>query len=115
MAAFTTWVQQLPKPRVFTAHPVSFDGAYMAWYLDRFADVPLYDNQRQMGLTTAALDLPSLVMGVMGWDFDRCGRHGYPAEWLGGNPHSHKALDDALGYAALLKTMLEKHRATVSP
>lgn len=110
MAAFTSWVQRLPGPRIFVAHPVSFDGAYIAWYLDQYGDTPLYDTPRQTGLTTAALDLPSLVIGVMGWDLERCGRHGYPTEWLGGNPHSHRAIDDALGYASLLKTMLEKRR-----
>jgi hypothetical protein len=109
MTRLVSWAQQLPGPRIFTAHPVSFDGAYVAWYLDRFGNVPLYDTPRQAGLTTSALDLPSLVMGVMGWDFDRCGGHGYPDEWLGGNPHSHRAIDDALGYAVLLKTMLAKH------
>lgn len=115
MARFASWVEGLPEPRVFTAHPISFDSAYVAWYLTHLGDTRLYDNRRQRGLTMGGLDLPSLVMGVMGWDFDRCGGHGYPEEWLGGHPHSHRAIDDALGYATLLKTMLEKLRADRRP
>lgn len=106
--SFVAWAKTLPGPRIFTAHPLHFDGAYIAWYLDRFADLPLYDSPHEAGLTAGGLDLPSLVMGVTGWEFDRCGRHSYPDEWLGGHAHSHRAIDDALGYAALLKTMLEK-------
>ena len=105
---FSTWARCLPSPRVFVAHPLSFDGSYVAWYLDHFGDYPLYDRPREAGLTIGGIDLPSLVMGVMGWPFDDCGRHKYPDEWLGGYAHSHRAIDDALGYAALLTTMLGK-------
>lgn len=105
---FVAWAQELPGPRIFTAHPLHFDGAYIAWYLDQFADLPLYDSPHETGLAAGGIDLPSLVMGVIGWTFDRCGRHSYPDAWLGGHAHSHRAIDDALGYAALLKTMLEK-------
>jgi inhibitor of KinA sporulation pathway (predicted exonuclease) len=30
----------------------------------------------------------------------------YPAEWLGGHDHSHRAIDDARGYAHLLTLLL---------
>ncbi len=64
----------------------------------------------QSGLTVGGLDLPSLVMGVTGWPYDECRRSRYPEEWLGGHLHSHRAIDDALGYAALLTTMIDRRR-----
>lgn len=91
---------------MFVAHPLSFDGSYVAWYLDQFGNCPLYDRPREPGLTTGGIDLPSLVMGVTRWPFGDCGRQNYPDEWLGGHAHSHRAIDDALGYAALFRTMM---------
>ncbi|MET1006728.1 MAG: hypothetical protein ABWX96_14355 [Propionibacteriaceae bacterium] len=103
---FIAWGQNLPGDRIFVAHPLSFDGEYVGWYLDRFAGMPLYDQPRQPGLTVAGVDLPSLVMGVKGWERQDCGRHNYPEDWLGGHVHSHRAIDDALGYASLLRHLL---------
>jgi len=108
MASFVTWVRSLPGPAVFVAHPLAFDGGFIAWYLHRFIDVPLYDLPYRKGLTIGGLDLPSLVMGVYGRDFQQCNRRHYPEHWFGGHVHSHKALDDALGYAALLKRLLAR-------
>ena len=42
----------------------------------------------------------------MGWGYSRCRREHYPEEWLGGHIHTHRAIDDSLGYAHLLKEML---------
>lgn len=108
---FIGWGQGLPGERIFVAHPLLFDGGFVAWYLDRFAGLSLYDLPRHRGLTVAGLDLPSLVMGVKGWDRQECAAHNYPDEWLGGHVHSHRAIDDALGYASLLRHLLQdRHR-----
>jgi hypothetical protein len=60
---FIGWGQGLPGERIFVAHPLLFDGGFVAWYLDRFAGLSLYDLPRHRGLTVAGLDLPSLVLG----------------------------------------------------
>lgn len=107
IAAFVAWVRGLPGRPVFAAHPLSFDGLWIDWYVERFAGLPLFDRPRQDGLTAGrGLDLPTLVMAVFGWDYHRCHRRHYPEAWLGGHAHSHRALDDALGYAHLLKLLL---------
>ena len=108
MSSFVEWVRSLPGAAVFVAHPVAFDGGWIAWYLRRFTGVPLYDHPSEKGLMIGGLDLPSLVMGRYGWEFQPSNRRHYPEEWLGGYVHSHKALDDALGYAALLKRLLAR-------
>ena len=50
-------------------------------------------------------------MGVTGWDYAHCLRQNYPEEWYGGHPHSHRAIDDAMGYASILMEMLRRLRA----
>lgn len=109
--AFIGWALALPGPRVFVANPLSFDGAYVGWYLDRFGTMQLFDQPDRRGLTVGGLDLPTLVMGVKGWPFERCHLNFYPAEWLGEHEHSHRAIDDALGYAHLLTMLLREQSA----
>ena len=35
-----------------------------------------------------------------------CIRKAYPEDWFGGHRHTHKAIDDALGYASVLRHVL---------
>lgn len=49
-------------------------------------------------------------MGVMGWDYGRCSREHYPPDWFGGHAHTRRAVDDAMGYAHLLREMLRRQR-----
>ncbi len=101
---WVAWVRALPGRAVFVAHPLAWDGAWIDWHLRRFTGVPLVEGPRSRDLPFhgAGLDLPLLIAGTLGWDILRCRRENYPAEWLGGHAHSHRALDDARGYAHLL-------------
>ena len=108
MQAYRTWLRGLAMPAVFVAHPLVFDGVWMDWYLRKFLDSrlgwgPLPGDPLFHG---TALDLPSLIMGRLGWDYRDCRRENYPAEWFGGHAHSHRAIDDALGYANILSSLL---------
>ena len=113
MATFADWVRALPAEPVFTSHPLVFDGFWIDWYLRKFVgrrmDRGPYEGVRLF--FGAGLDLPSLIMGVTGWGYAHCRRQNYPEEWFGGHPHSHRAIDDALGYAAILTEMLRRLRA----
>jgi hypothetical protein len=107
--AWTKWIADRPGKAVFVAHPISFDGAWVDWYLKRFVGARLFDRPREPGVCGGAgLDIPSLVMSSMGWDYQRCCRENYPAVWLGGHSHSHRAIDDAKGYAHLFSLLLTK-------
>src|SRR3546814_5487363 len=52
-------------------------------------------------------DLQAFAAGRSGWDFAACRTEDYPPEWLGHVPHSHRSIDDARGYANLLRTLLQ--------
>lgn len=110
MRAWVHWVQSRPGTPVFAAHPLSFDGAWVDWYLQRFVGCRLFYRPRDPGLCYGAgVDIPSLIMATTGWEYQRCNRDHYPATWLGGHNHSHCALDDARGYAHLLTLILSRN------
>jgi hypothetical protein len=108
MSDFVTWVRSLPAPRVFAAHPVAFDGMWIDYYLRRFTDDgsqpgpyeddPLFDS--------AGFCLRSAVAVVTGWPMTEIRASWLPTEWLGDEPHTHRAIDDARGYANLLVALL---------
>lgn len=107
MAAFAEWVRGLPGIPVFVAHPLTFDGLWIDWYLQRFAGCRLFRRPRSPGLCHAGgLDLQSMVKVTTKRHYRDCERGHYPAEWLGGHDHSHRAIDDARGYAHLLTLLL---------
>jgi hypothetical protein len=104
---YVAWIRALATPRVFVAHPLGFDGFWMDWYLRKFAGELLVGLKPEESLFSGAgIDLQSLIMGRLGWDYERCRRVNYPAEWFGGYDHTHKAIDDAMGYAHVLRTVL---------
>ena len=108
MPAFADWVRGLPGTPVFVAHPLTFDGLWIDWYLRRFVGCRLFRRPRSPGLCHAGgLDLQSMVMVAAGWHYRDCERVHYPEEWLGGHDHSHRAIDDARGYAHLLLKILD--------
>jgi hypothetical protein len=98
---YVQWIRELPTLAVFVAHPLAFDGFWIDWYLRRFAGLRLvcgpYGGERLF--LGAGLDLPSLLMGVTGWDYTRCRREYYPEDWYGGYRHTHRAIDDGRGIA----------------
>lgn len=108
MRDYVAWVQALPRPRVFTASPLGFDGGWIDFYLrrcTRYALVqspydhdPLFDD--------AGLCLRSYAAAVTGRPVTECGVSTLPPEWLGDVAHTHRAIDDARGYANLLVTLM---------
>ena len=108
MPRFAAWVRQLPGQPVFTAHPLAFDGSWIDYYLRRFAKIRMLKGpwEGERLFYTAGLCLQAFAAGRSGWDFADCGTERYPPAWLGHIPHSHLSIDDARGYANLLKTLL---------
>lgn len=111
--AYLAWIRALPYQAVFVAHPLSFDGAWIDWYMRTFTQTRLccglYGGEQVF--SGAGIDLQSLIMGITGWDYANCRRPQYPEEWFGGYAHTHKALDDALGYAHILSRMLRLQKS----
>jgi hypothetical protein len=110
MADFVAWVRQLPRPRVFAAFPLAFDGMWIDYYLRRFTRAGLvegmYATDRLFDGT--GLCLRSYMAAVTGKPMVECSRATMPEGWLGEVPHTHLAIDDARGYAHLLGVLLGK-------
>jgi hypothetical protein len=110
MARFADWVEALPGRRHFAARPVSFDALWIDRYLQDFAGARVFGGPVARGRVLfhgPALDLQSYAAGRLGWrDVDPPG-HDWPADWLGSHPHTHRAIDDARGYASLLIRLME--------
>ncbi len=108
MDRFVAWVRGFGPSPVFVGSPMIFDGAWVDWYLRRFAATRLLRAPRTEAhlFTGGGLDLASFVMGRTGLSYRACTDKLYPEEWFGGHPHSHIALDDAEGYAHLLGRVL---------
>jgi hypothetical protein len=112
ITAFVAWVRGFPGPRVFTAHPLAYDGQWVDHYLRTFADLPLvcslYDDDP---LFHDTLCLRSYAAAVTGRYVGEVSPASLPAEWFGDVPHTHRAVDDALGYAHLLAELFRQSRS----
>lgn len=108
MQRYADWVMSFPGLRSFAARPVIFDGTFMDAYLRAFAngfvlDVPYWGR---CIFNASPLDIGTYMSGVLGSTAPQTAGTKIPAEWLGNHPHSHRAIDDARGYASLLARLL---------
>ncbi len=112
MADFVTWVQGLGAEREFVASPLGFDGTYVDHYLRRFTAYGLAQGPDEADrlFHGAGLCLKSLACGVTGGDPATFSVHDLPIEWFGDVEHTHRAIDDARGYAHLLVSVLQQAR-----
>jgi DNA polymerase III epsilon subunit-like protein len=116
MADFVAFVRDLPAPRLFTAHPVAFDGSWIDHYLRRFTDHQLLDGFYAADpLFHDSLCLRSYAAAVTGRPVIEVSPATLPPEWLGDVPHTHRAIDDAVGYAHLLAEVLRRSGTTPVP
>jgi hypothetical protein len=108
MARYADWVRALPGQPVFAAHPLAFDGAWIDYYLRRFLGIRMLKGpwRGERLFYTAGLCLQAFAAGRTGWDFAACHTEAYPPAWLGHVPHDHTSINDARGYANLLRTLL---------
>ena len=104
LARYVAWVAGLPHPRAFAASPLSFDGTWMDYYLRRFTRYGLsqgpYEDDRLFD--GPGLCIRSYTAALTGRPAAELAAPNLPAAWLGDVEHTHKAIDDALGFAHLL-------------
>ncbi|WP_089295619.1 hypothetical protein [Actinoplanes regularis] len=117
MADFTAWVRSLPGPRMFAASPLAFDGGWIDFYLRRFTRYGLVQGPYE---TDVLFDGPGLCLrsyaaAVTGRPVAEVSPETLPAGWLGDVPHTHRAIDDARGYAHLLGVLFHRARALQEP
>lgn len=104
MPRFADWVESLPGPKVFVAAPMIFDGLWMDHYLDEFAGTralsgPFKGRQIFRGGGVCLYTMAGTLRGAPYLDW---GMSKLPAEFYGHIAHTHKAIDDARGFAHVL-------------
>lgn len=104
MDEFVQWLRRLPGPRMFAASPLGFDGTWIDYYLRRFTRYGLaqgpYESYRVFD--RAGLCIASFAAAVTGTPPGEFHPTQLNPTLLGEVPHTHRAIDDALGYANLL-------------
>ena len=113
MPRFAEWVESLPGPRVFAAAPMMFDGLWMDHYLDEFAGTrvlggPFKTRQIFRGGGVCLYTMAGTLRGAPYTDW---GMSKLPAELYGHIAHTHKAIDDARGFANVLVELFKISRA----
>ena len=98
MPEYVRWLKQLPGKPVFVGYPAAFDFLFVYWYLIRFAGESPFSH--------SALDIKTYAMALLGTGYRDSTKCNMPADWFDDLPHTHVALDDAVGQGALFCDML---------
>jgi hypothetical protein len=110
---FVAWIESLDKQPIFVASPIALDYSFVGWYLMRFAGRNPFSNEHNAVRT---LDIRSFISGKYGLTFDGSSRTQLPDRLTHVMPpHTHKAIDDAVGYANLLRHVLRIDALTPPP
>src|SRR4051812_45474477 len=73
------------------------------------------DTEHHLLFRHPPLCLMSFAAGRLGWPSWECDVDRYPPEWLGDRAHTHRAIDDASGYAHLLAHLLSTLPSVTMP
>ncbi len=103
MPEYVAWLEQLPGKPVFVGYPVAYDFMFVYWYLIRFAGESPFSH--------SALDIKTFAMALLGTPYRESTKRNMPREWFGEQPHTHVALDDAVGQGVLFCNMLKQRAA----
>lgn len=114
MRRYVDWIMTLPRHRAFCAAPLSFDGTWIDYYLRRFTTYGLHQGPYEDDklFTGPALCLRSYTSALTGRPPAELPAPKLPQHWLGDVEHTHKAIDDARGFANLLHFL---HREAGAP
>lgn len=101
MQKYLAWLKGLPGRPVFVAYPAAFDFMFVAWYLHHFTGENPFSH--------SALDIKSYAMAMLKKGYRDTAKSTMPKRWFDDLPHTHRALDDALGQGALFCNMLAEN------
>ncbi len=102
MRDYVEWLRGLPGKPVFVGYPASYDFMFVYWYLMRFVGESPFSH--------SALDIKTFAMCMLGTGYRESTKKNMPRGWFDDLPHTHVALDDALGQGALFCNMLREAR-----
>ena len=103
MRDYVAWLEDLPGKPVFVGYPAAYDFMFVYWYLLKFAGKSPFSH--------AALDIKTFAMSLLGSEYRKTTKRTMPRRWFDDTPHTHVALDDALGQGALFCNMLSESTA----
>jgi hypothetical protein len=114
MARYVDWLKALPWPRIFTAFPLALDGVWIDYYLRRFTRYGIRQGHHEEDTVFAGggLCIRSYAAAVTGMPAGEVDVDTLPSAWLGEVAHTHKAIDDTVGFAHLLVELGRQVRAT---
>jgi hypothetical protein len=112
MDRYVAWVQDLPWPRMFAAFPLALDGIWMDYYLRRFTSYGVRQGHHETDrlFVGGGLCLRSYAAAVTGTSAGIVDVDTLPSDWFGDVEHTHKAIDDTVGYANLLVELSRRAR-----
>lgn len=99
MKNYVEWLNSLNGKLVFVGYPVAYDFMFIYWYLIKFVGHSPFSH--------SALDIKTLAMVALQSDYRSASKKNMPKEWFDELPHTHKALDDAIGQGALFCNILQ--------
>lgn len=116
MTSYVTWLRELPEPRTFAASPIAFDGGWIDYYLRRFTRFGLVQGPYEQDVLFhgPGLCLRSYAAAVTGRPVAEVTPSTLPTDWFGNVEHTHRAIDDALGYANLLQELFRRSGAMIT-
>jgi len=104
MPEFVDWCRNLPGKLVVVGYPVTFDFMFLHWYTIVFGG--LRDGER-CPFGFSGLDIKTLAAEKMDVPFRMATKRRMPKRWFrGAPPHTHEALDDAIGQGVLFVNMM---------
>jgi hypothetical protein len=103
MADYVGWVKGLPGKPVFVGYPAAYDFMFVYWYMIRFTGASPFSH--------SALDIKTLAMAAMGTTYRESTKRQMPKAWFESLPHSHVAVEDAVGQGVLFCHALAAVRA----
>ncbi len=102
MKDYVQWLKKLPGSPVFVGYPASYDFMFVYWYLIRFA--------KESPFSHSALDIKTFAMAILKTPYRDSTKKQMPKRWFDPIPHTHLALEDAIGQGALFCNMLKENR-----
>lgn len=102
MREYVKWLRGLPGIPIFVGYPVAYDFMFVYWYLIRFAGESPFSH--------SAFDIKTAAMIALGTCYRDATKKNMPKSWFGEQPHTHVALDDAIGQGLLFCNILKELR-----
>lgn len=103
MQNYLAWLKGLPGKPVFVGYPAAYDFLFVYWYLIQFTGESPFSH--------SALDIKTYAMAMLRGGYRDATKARMPRRWFDDLPHTHRALDDALGQGALFCNMLAENLA----